>query len=77
VRRRAPSPAVATAVLEADTEAGLVTPESDAADLVDDYARLTAEIDLTAPANELRVRVQASADATECLLVDDVSVLRR
>lgn len=75
-RPLAPAPGGVRAVLEAETEGGVVSASQTAA-VGDDYTRVDVTLDLGAGANGIRARIEApSEDPQPCILVDDVNVVR-
>jgi hypothetical protein len=69
------APAVVTALLEAETSAGVVTATSPVVP-GDAYAEVLVTIELPDGATSLRARIGAVASIAECVLIDDV-LLRR
>jgi hypothetical protein len=65
----------AVAQLEADTAEGTRSSSSSMV-MTDDYAMVTVTLDLATEGTAIRARIRTPANASECLLIDDVLVER-
>ncbi len=77
VRARTPSVQTASVVLEAASAGGVARAEGAAVAVGADYAKLEVALDVPAAIDVLKLRIQAPAAKSECVLVDDVALVKR
>ncbi|HEY8080191.1 MAG TPA: hypothetical protein VIF62_38935 [Labilithrix sp.] len=77
VRARAPSVKAASVVLEAETSDGMLVEQGTSVMVDDAYAPVEVVLDAPSSIVALQLRVEAPAAKSECVLVDDVMLVRR